>query len=122
MGRTEFISQLRALGYAPEDQGDGKVLVPYMVETGKFSGERVKLGFVVGEDFNLTPPSCIHVSPRLLPLHPSNDIPHPAGGVHDNKTFGDDWQYWSRPLQHWQQTDRTARAVMAHVRRLFDTQ
>src|SRR5687768_13806511 len=118
MGRADFISQLTALGYAPEDQGDGKVMIPYTVETGKFIGQQVKLGLVVAEDYSLNPPGCLHVSPRLLPVHPGNDVPHPAGGVHENKTFGEDWQYWSRPINHWQQTDRTARAVMAHVRRL----
>ncbi len=117
------MAQLLALGYAPEDKGDGKVVVPYTVESGKFCERQILLGFVVGDDFNLNPPSCVHVSPCLLPLHPGNDIPHPAGGVHHNTTFGQEgWQYWSRPLQHWNTSDRTARAVMAHVRRLFDTQ
>ena len=122
MARAEFIKQLRAMGYAPEDRGGGKIAVPYIVETGRFAGREIKIGFVVADDYNLNPPSCVHVSPPLLPLHPGNDIPHPAGGVHQNQSFDSEWQYWSRPIRHWQQTQRTARDVMAHVRRLFDTQ
>lgn len=122
MPRQDFIDQLKGLGYEVEDRGDGKIAVPYTVETGKFAGQQVKLGFVVADDFSLNPPNCLHVFPQLLPIHPGNDVPHPAGGVHENRAFDADWQYWSRPINHWQQTDRTARAVMAHVRRLFDTQ
>jgi|SRR5712692_9781032 len=122
MARADFIEELRAMGYNPEDCGDGKVAVPYTVETGRFAGQQIRLGFVVADDYNLNPPSCVHVSPHLLPLHAGGDLPHPAGGVHPNQSFDADWQYWSRPIQHWQRTERKARVVMAHVRRLFDTQ
>ena len=122
MAREDFIEQLRAMGYAAEDRGDGKVVLNYTVETGKFAGRVVRLGFVVAGDYSLNPPSCVHVSPALLPEHPQNDVPHPAGGVHSNQSFDAEFQYWSRPIQHWAQTNRTARDVFAHVRRLFDTQ
>jgi hypothetical protein len=122
MARGDFIEQLRAMGYEPQDRGDGKIAVPYTIETGKFTGQQIKLGFVAADDYNLNPPSCVHVSPHLLPLHPGSDLPHPAGGVHPNQSFDGDFQYWSRPIKHWQATERTARAVIAHVRRLFDTQ
>ena len=87
MAREDFIEQLRAMGYVPEDRGDGKVVLPYTVETGKFAGREVRLGFVVAGDYSLNPPSCVHVSPTLLPGHPQNDLPHPAGGVHPNQSF-----------------------------------
>jgi len=122
MAREDFIEQLRVMGYVPEDRGDGKVVLPYTVETGKFAGREVRLGFVVAGDYSLNPPSCVHVSPPLLPEHPQNDLPHPAGGVHPNQSFDAAFQYWSRPINHWKDTSRMARDVMAHVRRLFDTQ
>ena len=122
MALDDFIEQLRAMGYVPEDHGGGKVVLPYTVETGKFAGRDVRLGFVVASDYNLNPPSCVHVSPPLLPEHPQNDVPHPAGGVHPNQSFDGGFQYWSRPIRHWQGSGRMARDVLAHVRRLFDTQ
>ena len=121
MPRADFVEQLKVLGFNPKDQGNGRIAFEYVVPCGTFSGRKISLGFVVQDDFNLNPPGGLHVAPRLLPLHPSNDLPHPAGGVHESP-FGPDWQYWSRPLSHWARTDRTVRAVMAHVRRLFDTQ
>jgi hypothetical protein len=121
MPREDFVGQLKSLGYVSEDRGNGRITFQYIVPSGRFASQEITLGFIVHDDFNLNPPGGLHVSPRLLPQHPSNDLPHPAGGVHESP-FGPDWQYWSRPLSHWTQTDRTVRAVLAHVRRLFDTQ
>jgi hypothetical protein len=118
MARTDFINQLKELGYAVEELGDGKVAIPYSVQTGRFAGQAIKLGFIVSEDFNLNPPSGPHVSPRLLPIK-SGGV-HPDGGIHDSP-FGPDWQYWSRPINHWGNTQRTVKDVLAHLRRLFDT-
>ena len=47
-------------------------------------------------------------------------VPHPVGGIHESP-FGPEWQYWSRPIKHWNETPRNATAYMAHIRRLFDT-
>jgi hypothetical protein len=118
MGRADFINGLQSLGFEPEEFGDGRIACPYTVETGRFAGTAIKLGFIVPEDFNLTPPGGLHVSPRLLPNQSGGT--HPSGGIHDSP-FGADWQYWSRPMHHWA-ADRTVKAVIAHVRRLFDTQ
>ncbi|MGD9904294.1 MAG: hypothetical protein AB7U83_12590 [Vicinamibacterales bacterium] len=118
MSRADFVEELRRLRLAPEELGEGKVACPYVVETGRFAGTAIWLGFVVPEDFALTPPGGVHVSPRLLPLQSGGT--HPSGGVHDSP-FGAEWQYWSRPIPEWA-SDRSVRAVLAHVRRLFDTQ
>lgn len=118
MGRADFIEGFRTLGFEPQDLGEGKVAFPYTVETGRFTGKPIRLGFIVPGDFNLSPPGGIHVSPRLLPLQSGGT--HPSGGIHDSP-FGADWQYWSRPIHHWA-AGRSVKAVIAHVRRLFDTQ
>jgi hypothetical protein len=120
MARQDFIDQLKALGYSPEDLGNNRVCFPYTIPVGKFIGQQIKLGFVVGEDFPANPPGGLHVSPHLLPINGSGT--HPSGGIHDNQEFGAGWQYWSRPFPAWANTDRTVRTYMAHIRHLFETQ
>jgi|SRR5215468_1742648 len=119
MAQADFLMGLRALGYGATEIAPGRVVFPYTIESGKFAGREIRLGFDVPADFNLTTPSGPHVSPRLLP-HQSGGT-HPNGGVHDSP-FGSDWQYWSRPVSHWGRTAKTVKDVMAHVRHLFDTQ
>ncbi len=119
MARSDFVEQLKALGYEVQDHKDGKVSIPYKILSGKFMGKEIRLGFVIPEDFNLTPPSGPHLTPELLPRVSGGT--HPSGGIADSP-FGGEWQYWSRPLSHWAQTKRTVKDLLAHVRHLFDTQ
>jgi hypothetical protein len=119
MPKDEFIQQLRQMGYAVADLGGGRVAFPYEIPCGKFAGRKIKLGFTVPPDFPLTPPSGPHISPRLMPNQSGGA--HPTGGIHDSPSFGTDWHYWSRPISHWNDTTRTVKDVMAHVRHLFDT-
>jgi hypothetical protein len=121
MAGSGFTEQLKALGYQITELGDGKISFPYEIPTGKFSGQSIRLGFVVPGDFPVTPPSGPHISPRLLPIN-TRAGPHPAFGVHESSQFGAEWEYWSRPIHHWNHTKRTAKDVMAHARHLFDTQ
>lgn len=119
MAQADFAEQLKTMGHEVQDHGDSKVSIPYVVPLGKFAGREIRLGFVVPGDFNITPPSGPHVSPELLPRVSGGT--HPSGGIHESP-FGGGWQYWSRPLSHWAQTNRTVKDVLAHVRHLFDTQ
>ena len=120
MAQSDFAEQLKQLRYQVTDLGDGKLYIPYKIETGRFADQEIKLGFIVPGDFSLSSPSGIHISPRLLPLK-SGGV-HPDGGINESPQFGSEWQYWSRPISHWNETKRTVRDVLAHVRRLFDTQ
>jgi len=120
MPKMEFVRELRELGYEVEELDGDRVAFPYKILSGRLAGQEIKLGFIVPMDFNLTPPSGPHVSPRLLPINPSPGT-HPNSGIHESPQFGTDWQYWSRPLTHWATTQRTAKDVMAHIRHLFDT-
>jgi hypothetical protein len=115
---STFAQQLKGLGYDAKENGD-KVSFPFKIQTGKRAGEEITLGFVIPPDFLLNPPSGPHVNPRLLPINPAK-APHPVGGVHESP-FGAEWQYWSRPIEHWPQTRRNAADYMAHIHRLFDT-
>ena len=119
MAIEDFIQQLKDLGYEVEVFPDGRVAFPYVIPCGRLAGQEIKLGFIVPGSFPAHSPSGPHVSPRLLPLQSGGQ--HPTGGIHESSQFGLDWEYWSRPLNHWNKTKRTVKDVMAHVRRLFDT-
>ncbi len=118
MAKDDFIQQLNEVGYAIEDLGENRVAFPFEIPCGKLVGKKIKLGFAIPPDFPLTPPSGPHISPRLMPNQSGGT--HPTGGIHDSP-FGADWHYWSRPISHWNNTKRTVKDVMAHVRHLFDT-
>jgi hypothetical protein len=119
MPQKEFADQLEALGYQPHVLDAEKLTFPYKIPVGKFIGQDVQLGLIVGADFPLSPPSGPHLHPRLLPVHPGGE--HPSGGINESP-FGAEWEYWSRPFPDWPATDRTVRAYLAHIRHLFATQ
>jgi len=120
MAYQDFINGLRALGFDVRELGDNRVTFAYVVPTGRFADRAIEFGFHVPQDFPLTPPSGPHVTPQLLPITNGGGT-HPNGGVHTSP-FGEQWEYWSRPLSHWPATKRTVKDVMAHIRHLFDTQ
>ncbi len=119
MGREEFINELKLLGYEPEVRNGNQVAFRYTIPVGKFAGRAIWLGFDVSGDFPLNPPGGPHVSPHLMPSN-TNAGAHPNCGIHAS-SFGNEWQYWSRPFPNWSATNRTARVYMAHIRHLFDT-
>jgi hypothetical protein len=128
MAIKDFVEGLKALGYDPQVFENGRLVFDYRPELGRFAGQVIKLGLTVGEDFPLSPPGGPRVSPRLLPLHPAQDIPHPNGAVHEAPDYGPEWEYWSRPYTSWQTVDRTAAGApaavakyMRHIRNLFAT-
>jgi hypothetical protein len=127
-GPTVFAEGLRTLGFNPQALRNmpDHLVFNYPVEVGGYAGKMVRLGFVVPPDFPNITPSGPHVSPPIHPFHPSNDLPHPHGGVHPSpefeKSVGGKWQYWSRPCKDWGQRRRTVVAYMAHIWRLWETQ
>lgn len=129
-GPSAFADGLRNLGYEPTalEKAPDHVVFDYPVEVGRFKGQTVRLGFVVPQDFPNTTPSGPHVSPHILPIHPSNDVPHPAGGVHQSMSqnftqhAGGQWEYWSRPCPNWGQSKKSVISYMGHIWRLWETQ
>lgn len=119
MARKDFIDGLRALGLEPQELEGQRVVLRYRIPVGAFIGQEIMLGFTVGDDFPFNPPTGPRVSPRLFPIHPGPDIPHPHGGVHEAKEYGESWEYWSRPFAGWAATDRSVAAYMRHIRDLF---
>lgn len=123
MARADFARHLRQLGHDPEELPDGRIIFPYTIPAGPRVGEVIKLGFVVGDDFPLNPPSGPHVCPRLLPLNTAGGS-HPLASVHESPTFGPDWQYWSRPYPTppgWANTDRSVKVYLKYIEHLFRT-
>jgi hypothetical protein len=127
-GPAAFTDGLRTLGFDPKTLPNRPdyLVFDYPVEVGCRAGQTFRLGLVVPQDFPNTPPSGPHLSPHIHPIHTSNDIPHPKGGVHPSPDFqngaGGEWQYWSRPCPDWGQRKRTVAAYMSHIWRLWETQ
>jgi hypothetical protein len=121
MDRKDFVTQLQNLGYQVEERGENRLAFRYRITVGIYRDQEIWLGLAVNDDWFLHPPGGPHVSPRLLPIHPARDVPHPRGGVHESP-FGADWQYWSRPFPGWAGTERTASTYLGHIRNLFLTQ
>lgn len=122
MSRQQFSDQIRALGHDVKALDEERISFPYEIPVGKFAGRKIELGFIVQPDFPANAPaSGPHLTPRLLAINTQSKV-HPEGGIHESAQFGAEWQYWSRPCEEWAKTDRSAKAYMAFIRRLFETQ
>jgi hypothetical protein len=127
-GVGAFIQGLVALGYQPGalSRMSDHIAIDYVVESGRFAGKRVQLGFIVPVDFPLSAPSGPHVSPHIHPIIAGGE--HPTGGIHQSQAapfqdaLGGNWQYWSRPFPRWHTSKKTVAAYMAHIWRLWDSQ
>lgn len=117
-----FTQGIEELGYSPAalDGRPDHIVIDYVVPTGRFADQKVRMGFIVPGDFPMTPPSGPHVSPQIHQILSGGE--HPTGGVHQSPDFGGEWQYWSRPFQNWAQSKKTVAAYMSHIWRLWETQ
>ena len=123
MAKVHFIEQLEALGHTVQElvaENRTFQVFDYEIPVGRFRGQKVRLALEVQESFPMDAPSGPHFSPMLLELHPKNDLPHPAGCIH-NSPLGADWQYWSRPLNEWPSMGKTVKAYMTHINHLLET-
>jgi Prokaryotic E2 family E len=123
MAKAKFIQELQALGYTVQElvaENRCFQVFDYLIPVGRFRGQKVRIGLEVQESFPMDAPPGPHFSPKLLPLHPGNDIPHPFGGVHASP-LGADWQYWSRPFNEWAQTNKTVKTYFTQINHLLDT-
>lgn len=127
-GIEVFTQGLRALGYNPValPKKPDHVVIDYEIQSGRFAGKKVRLGFIVPADFPMTPPSGPHVSPHIHPI--KTDGEHPTGAVHQAQAqpfvvgAGGQWQYWSRPFPDWAQSKKSVAVYMSHIWRLWDSQ
>lgn len=119
MAKVDFVNQLQALGYITQEPQTNFVSFDYQIPVGKFRGQTVQLGFQVDDSFPMNPPGGPHFKPHLMPITGGGGA-HPTGAIH-NSPLGADWQYWSRPFKEWNDTDKTVRTYLAHIRHLLDT-
>lgn len=120
MARVDMIRELREMGYAVQELGDGCISFPFAITVGRFAGQTVTVGLLVSDDWPFNPPSGPHISPSLLPINPAAIWPH--GGIHGPRCgpFMAGFQYWSRPHPHWASTKRSARDYIGHLNIVFD--
>ena len=121
MARADMIRELREMCYAVQELGDGCISFPFDVTVGRFVGQTVTVGLLVGEDWPFNPPSGPHISPSLLPINPAAIWPH--GGIHGplcRPFMAGGFQYWIRPHPNWADTKRSARDYIAHLNMVFD--
>jgi len=126
-GVAAFVDGLRMAGREPTvlNSTGGHVFFPYRVQSGRFAGQEVRLGFIVPPDFPLSPPGGPQVSPMIHPL--KSDGLHPTGRIHQGdpefaQKAGGEWQYWSRPYPNWNTTAKTVEAYLTHIWHLWDSQ
>jgi len=118
--RNDFVVGLQKLGYNLTEHGHNRLWFPYLIPLGRFAGSEIRLGFEVDDGYPAVPPHGPHIAPKLLPVNGGGGI-HPDGAIHVSP-FGEDWEHWSRPHPDWERTDRSVKAYMAFIRRLFDFQ
>ncbi|MDX3637134.1 MULTISPECIES: hypothetical protein [Streptomyces] len=109
-GPAGMLAGLAAVGYTVR-QRDGFAVFDYTIEVGPRTGETVRIGLALVQDWPLSPPPGPHVSPCFG---------HPHGAVHPSplEREGEGWEYWSRPAADWP-ADRTVRGYLRHLRTLF---
>jgi hypothetical protein len=109
MAKEDFISGLIALGYNVVES-EGKVQFEYTVNVGRYSGEKLMMGFQGIDGFPTNPPGGPHLDRKLLAAG--------TPGTHDSTVFPD-WQYWSRPYHKWGEAQKSVKTYMAHINFLF---
>ena len=117
MAKVDFINQLKALGYEPQELNSNFVSIDYTIPVGKFIGQKVAMAFENPGSFPLAPPHGPHFNQQLLSIGRAGI--HPYGGVHRSK-LGIEWQHWSRPFNEWNKTDKTVRTYLAHIRNILN--
>lgn len=113
MGRTEFIEQLKALGYSTHELSHGMIGVILVIPVGKNSGISIDLALQVPNDFPMNCPP----GPHFKSIDVKNWI-EPSRNIHDS-TLGGEWRYWSRPFPDWNRTEKTVRTYFAHLKNLL---
>lgn len=122
MGITRFAEELENMGFTPTVR-ENSVVFDYEIPCGRFQGQTIRLGFEVPPDFNVNPPSGPHLSPLLIPIN-GNAGNHPERCAESNfkDHFEGEWEYWSRPIHHWQKTKRNVKTYLHYMEHLFATQ
>jgi hypothetical protein len=112
MAASDFIKQVKDLGFEPQEFQTNMVFFMFIVEGGKNHNKKILLGFEGIHDFPL---NCPH-GPHIKPI--DEGWIHPTQGLH-NSNFGSGWIHWSRPFNEWNMTTKTVKEYLAHIKNLF---
>ncbi len=126
--KADFVNQLRALGFTPQEPVADRVYFEWVVSLGPNMGKKVLVGTMVGDGFPATCPS----PPHFKPL--DKDWKEHANAVSDSN-FGQGWQqypadndsilykqgwrYWSRKFDEWASSEKTAKIYLSHLNKLM---
>ena len=118
IGIEVMVSQLKELGYSPKTTETQFVIFEFVVPLGRFRGMEIEIALQAPQ-FPLVPPSGPYIKPHLMPISGSGGQ-HPTGGIHRWNKPTPDFQYWSRPFNNWNNSQKNMRDYIAFIRRLFD--
>ena len=114
MAKSDFINELKALGYNLQEPDSNRVVFELEVPIGKNIGKKIIIGFEVPPDYPMNCPSGPHFkSGSLL------DWVEPPNNIHESAPFGEGWRYWSRPFPDWNRIERSAKNYLSHVKNLL---
>lgn len=119
MAKLDFIKQLQDLNYTVAQPATDFLSIEYEIPAGRFTGQKVQMALQVHDSFPMNPPPGPHFKPLLLPTSGGGGA-HPYGAIHASP-LGTEWQYWSRPFNEWNRSDKTVKTYLAHIRNLFAT-
>lgn len=120
IGLGELQRQLDELGYLSSIISNQFVVFKFKVPTGRFKDKEIEIALEAPQ-FPLNPPSGPYIKPHLLPITGGGGV-HPTGGIHQRNIPTTEFQYWSRPFQNWNNTEKNAKEYLAFIRTLFDFQ
>ncbi len=115
MARTDFIEQLKSLGYETQEESNGMVVFNYTIPVGKNLGTTLRIAFQVRDDYPMNCPPGPHF--ESVKIANWNE---PNSNIHKSP-LGDNWRYWSRPFPDWNRTERTVKVYFAHIRNLLNS-
>ncbi len=113
MAKAEFIEQVKALGFTPQERNTLGVCFEYEVPVGRNIGKKLPIGFEIPNDFPMNCPT----GPHFMSVGVGGWI-EPPNNVNPSP-FGNEWRYWSRPFPDWNRTEKTVKKYLAHIKNLL---
>lgn len=117
MAKIDFINQLMALGFTPQEPSSDKLYFEYEIPVGGNIGKRVLIGLEQTAGFPMNCPP----GPHIKVIDPNGWKEH-SQNIHAS-TFTNEgtWRYWSRPFKDWNRSERTVKAYLAHIKNIMMT-
>jgi hypothetical protein len=119
MAKSEFIDQLKALGYQTQEPDAAKVSFEYTVPVGKNIGKKILIGFEIGGDFPMNCPPGPHI--KAIDSGWVEHSQNVSDSPFNNVIPGGGWRYWSRPFTDWNRSERTVKAYLGHIKNIMMT-